>query len=222
MRATNEMIVPAAIGNEIGDGCDLQPVQLREFYQIWQPRHGAVFIHDLADHARRIEACEAGDIDSRFGVPGTDQNTAVAGHERENVARHDNVGLAFGRIDGNPDSTGAVGRGNSRRNSVLGFDGHREGCLIARAVLRRHHRQIQLISALLRQRQADQTASVLGHEIDRLRRAHLRRDDEVALVLTVLSVDQNEHAAVARVFDDVRNGRNVIVKDVHAFTSRPT
>ena len=62
---------------------------------------------------------------------------------------------------------------------------------------------LQRVGALLRQRKADQSASVLGHEVDGLRRAHLRRDDEVALVLAIIGVHQNEHAPVARVLDHV-------------------
>ena len=55
----------------------------------------------------------------------------------------------------------------------------------------------------LGQRQADQAAAVLGHEVDRVGRRHLRGDDEVALILAVLVVDQDEHAAVARLVDDL-------------------
>ena len=54
-----------------------------------------------------------------------------------------------------------------------------------------------------------------GHEVDRIGRRHLRRDDEVALVLAVLVVDQDEHPAVARFVDDLldpdEHGRLVIL-----------
>ena len=60
---------------------------------------------------------------------------------------------------------------------------------------------MQLLGALGRQREADQAAAVLGHEVDGVGRRHLRRDDEVALVLALLGIDQNEHAAVARILD---------------------
>ena len=50
-------------------------------------------------------------------------------------------------------------------------------------------------------------AAVLGHEIDGIRRRHLRRDDEVALVLALLGVDEDEHAPVARVLDNLLDGR---------------
>ena len=65
----------------------------------------------------------------------------------------------------------------------------------------------QLVGALARQRQADQAAAVLGHEVDGVGRRHLRGNDEVALVLAVLGVDQDDHAAVAQVLDDLVDRR---------------
>ena len=71
----------------------------------------------------------------------------------------------------------AVGRGFPVRNP-LGLD---------RAVRRfhcgsglwGHGLEAELVGAFLGQRQADETAAVAGHEVDRVGRRHLRRDDEV-------------------------------------------
>ena len=41
-----------------------------------------------------------------------------------------------------------------------------------------------------------------GHEVDRLGRGHLRGNDQIALILAVVVVDQDEHPAVARLVDD--------------------
>ena len=60
----------------------------------------------------------------------------------------------------------------------------------------------ELVDPFLAQREADQAAAVTGHEVDRVGRRHLRRDDEVALILPVVVVDQDEHAPVARLVDD--------------------
>ena len=49
---------------------------------------------------------------------------------------------------------------------------------------------------------------MLGHEVDRVGRRHLGGDDEIALILAVLVVDQDEHAAVARLVDDLLGGRH--------------
>jgi len=51
------------------------------------------------------------------------------------------------------------------------------------------------------------------HEIDRIGRRHLRRNDQVAFILAVFIVDQNIHSAVARFFDDLfdRDQRGCII-----------
>ena len=48
------------------------------------------------------------------------------------------------------------------------------------------------------------------HEIDRIRRGHLRGDHQIALVFTVLMIDQHKHAAIAGIVDDVLNTGNRI------------
>src|SRR3546814_10656736 len=57
--------------------------------------------------------------------------------------------------------------------------------------------------AVLREREADQPAPVRRHEVDRVGGHHLRGDDEIALVLAILVVDEDEHAAVLRLVDDL-------------------
>ena len=74
--------------------------------------------------------------------------------------------------------------------------------------LRTHHVfEPKLVGARLRQRQADEAAAMLGHEVDGVGRRHLRRNDEVALVLAILGVDEHDHAAVAHLFDDLLDRR---------------
>ena len=90
----------------------------------------------------------------------------------------------------------------------LDRDGERG--LVARAVRLAHQRQAELLDPLAGQRQADQAARVAGHEVDRVGRRELRRDDQVALVLAVLVIDQDEHAAVARLLDQLGGAREVV------------
>ena len=73
----------------------------------------------------------------------------------------------------------------------------------ARAVLvvRHHHREPELLEALLREREADQAAAVAGHEVDGLGRHLLGGDAEIALVLAILVVDEDHDAAGADVLD---------------------
>ena len=73
------MIVPAAaISDQVTDRSNFQHVRSSEADKVVAPRHRAVVIHDLADHARRIEPGEARHIDGRLGMAGTNQHTSVA------------------------------------------------------------------------------------------------------------------------------------------------
>ena len=48
---------------------------------------------------------------------------------------------------------------------------------------------------------------MLGHEVDGVRRRHLRRDHKVALVLALFGIDQHNHAAVLHLLDDLFDSR---------------
>src|SRR3546814_14634093 len=48
---------------------------------------------------------------------------------------------------------------------------------------------------------------MLGHEVDRVGSRHLGGDDEIAFVLAILVVHQNEHAAVLGLVDDFLDAR---------------
>ena len=81
----------AVFQNTTADRAHLEPVAACEGDKIVHPRHGAIVLHDLADHARGIEPGQPRDIDRCFGVTGADQHPAVARDQREDVAGGDDV-----------------------------------------------------------------------------------------------------------------------------------
>jgi hypothetical protein len=174
--------------------------------EVRHPRHGAVVVHDLADHARGVEAGEAGEVDRGLGMAGADQRAAVPRHEGEDVAGRDDVLAAHLRVDGDGDCMGPVGGGDAGGHAVLRLDGDGEGGGVAGAVGLGHQRQAELLDPPAVHRQADQAAGEAGHEVDRVRRGELGGDDEVALVLAVLVIDQDEHAAAAGLLDQLLGG----------------
>ena len=90
-----------------------------------------------------------------------------------------------------------------------------------RLVLGRHQVEAELVAALRRQRQADQAAAVLGHEVDRLGRRELGGERQVALVLAVLGVDDDDHLAGADVGDRVLDrGEAGVVRSCRLHSSR--
>ena len=183
---------------------------LREGDEFRQPRHGAVVVHDLADHRGGIQPGLAGDIDRCLGMAGAHQSAAVARHQREDVSRRGDVVARGFRVDRHRDGVRAVVRRDAGGDPFARLDRDRERGLVPRAVLRAHQRQSELFAALPGQRQADQAARVAGHEVDRVRRGELRGDDQVALVLAVLVIDQHEHPAVAGFLDQLGGGSEVL------------
>ncbi len=85
-------LVAQAIANEIGDGADLQRVFACEHFDLWPPRHGAIVVHELAQHSRRLECGEAAQVDRRFGVSGANQHAATPRPQRKDVSRPREVG----------------------------------------------------------------------------------------------------------------------------------
>ncbi len=73
--------------------------------------------------------------------------------------------------------------------------------------MHRHEIEPELVAALGLHRQADEPAALAGHEVDDLGRRELRGDREVALVLAVLVVADDDHAPCLDVCDRVLDGR---------------
>jgi hypothetical protein len=69
-----------------------------------------------------------------------------------------------------------------------------------------HQRQSQVVAALGREREAYQTAPVRGHEIDDLRSDFFRGNRQVAFILPVFIVNDNQNAPGADLLDRFGNG----------------
>ncbi len=119
------------------------------------------------------------------------------------MARRDDMLGALGGVDGDGDGARAIAGRDAGRHTVARLDRDGEGGFVAGAVLGAHQVEAELVDPFLAQREADQAAAMGRHEVDRGRRRHLRGDDEIALILAVLVVDEDEHAAVAGLVDDL-------------------
>jgi hypothetical protein len=203
--------------DQVGDGAYLQAVLGREQQQVGQAGHGAVVLHDLADHGGRRAAGHAGQVAAGFGMAGAHQHAAVHRLQREDVARLHQVADRGVFGDGGLHGAGAVGGGDAGGHALGGLDGDGEGRGMFGAVAGRHGRQLQQLAALAGQGQADQAAAEAGHEVDGLGRDVVGRQDQVALVFAVFLVDQDDHAAGAHVGNDVFNRREMAVVMVQGF-----
>ena len=133
------------------------------------------------------------------------------------MPRRDEVGRAFAPVDRDRHRSRSVGCGYAGGDTFARLDRDGEGGFVSAAVVAAHQLEPEIIGALLGQREADQPAAVRRHEVDRVGRCHLRGDHEVALVLAILVVDENKHAPVARLVDDLldrhERGAFIVRKD---------
>ena len=135
-------------------------------------------------------------------MAGPHQHAAVTRDQWEDMARGDDVLRAARRVDRNRNGARAVRRADPGGDALARFDADGKGGLVAAAVAAAHQFEAERLDALALKREADEAATVGRHEVDRIGRCHLCGDDEVALVLAVLIVDQHEHAPVAGFLDD--------------------
>ena len=201
--ALDHRFVGAAIGDQVGDGADLQAMLASKLDQVRQARHGAVFLHDLADHGGRREARQCPQVTAGLGVAGACQHATGTRHDGEDVARLHDVGRLGIRGHGGLDGACPVGRRDAGGHAFGRLDGHREVGAHLGAVDGRHQRQPQSAATLFRQRQTDQAPRMAGHEVDGLGRDEVGRDQQVAFVLAVLVIDQDDHLARTEVRQDL-------------------
>ena len=170
---------------------------LRESRQLGEARHRSVGVGDLADHADRPEPRHDAEVDGRLGLSRADQHAALASAEREDVPRLHEVGRPRRRVREDVNGARAIGRADAGRDALAGVDADRERGPETGLVPRDHLREVELLHPLRRHRHADDAARVLADERDVLRPAALRRHDEVALVLALLVVEDDDHPSAA-------------------------
>ncbi len=180
----------------------LRPCSLQNGMRSGDAGHLAVVAHDFADDAGGIESGHAGEVDGGLGLAGADEDAALAGAQREDVAGAGEVARRGLGIDGGADGVGAVGGGDAGGDAFACLDGLSECGAEAGGVVLRHGEEAQVVGALLSECEADEAAAVAGHEVDGLGGDVLGGEGEVAFVFAVLVVDDNDHAAGA----DIGNG----------------
>ena len=84
--ALDELLVAAAVLDEVGDGDHLQAVPLAVRDEIGDAGHRPVVVHDLADDAGGREAGEAREVDGRLGLADPLEHAARLRAQREHVA----------------------------------------------------------------------------------------------------------------------------------------
>ena len=179
---------------------------LAEFGQLRDARHGSVVVHDFADHAALAQTGQPRQIHGRFGLPGAHQHAAFAGPQGKDMAGTNQIARLAGGIDRHADGVRAVGRRNAGGDAFGRFNGFAKRGAEARVVARRHGRQLQRVANFGAERETDQAARVPRHEVDDLGSDFFGGDGDVAFVLAILIVDDDEHPAGPKVLDRFGDG----------------
>ena len=212
-----EAVIFPAPCDQVGNGADLEVMKLCERDEVRQTGHRAVFVHDFADDARRIEARHAGNVDGSFGVPGPHHSATILGNQREDMARRNDIVIVCGRVDRHGNGACAVMCGNAGRHAFFRFNRNGEGRLHAFTIVARHHVEVKRVGTLLRHGEANQAATIPGHEVDLFRGRKSRRNNQVTLVFAVLSVDENVHLAVAGILNDLVDRGNRVMEVIRHY-----
>src|SRR3954453_20248491 len=213
--ALDQLLRLAAVLDQVFDGDHLDPVPLAIRDEIGNSGHRAVLAHDLADHPGGIQAGQAGEVDRGLGLARALEYAARPGPQREDMAGPDEIFGASARVDRNLDGPRTVGGGDAGGHALARLDGEREGGAERRFVPVRHLAQAELLAALLGQAEADETAPVGGHEVDGLRSRELGRDRQIAFVLPVGGVDDDDELALAGVLESGLDRRERRGFDLH-------
>jgi len=83
-----------------------------------------------------------------------------------------------------------------------------------------HEWETETIRSLRQNRSTNKTAPVRGHEINHLRRDFLSGTDEIAFILTILVINDNDKLTGADVCDDFLDGAKRVFRFRHGIRRR--
>lgn len=178
------------------DGDDAEVVALGEELQVRHTGHLAVVVDDFADNGDGLEAGKRAEVDGGLGLTVAFEHATVARAEGENVSGADEVLGRGAGIGEELDRARAIGGGDAGGDAVSSFDADRERGPEGGFVLGNHRRQSEAIGRGVVHGCADEATSVHSHEVNPLRGAELRGDDDIAFVFPVFVVNDEDRATL--------------------------
>ena len=197
--ADDELFRFAAVRDDVRDGDELETPFLFEFDEGIKACHLSVVVHDFADHARGFESGEPREIDGRFGVTRSLEHAAGACRDGEGVTGMCKIGSLAFRINKIMRRFRAVECGDSGCGSDFGIDAFSESRV--EHVGGRRTCDAEFVCTGFCDGRADETARMRRHENNVFRRDFFRRADEIAFIFAVFVISDDNHFAVADVFD---------------------
>ncbi len=205
--AFDELFAFEAVADQIGDGAHFEAVLLAEDFEFGSSGHFAVFAHDFADDGGGFEAGDSAEIHAALGLTGADECSAVSGAEGVDVSRaKEVVGLGVvgdGNLDGGGTVFGADAGGDTK--AFGGIDGDGEGGSELGGVVFGLAMESEAIALFGGERKADESSAMGDHKVDGFGGDELSSVDEVALVLAVLIINQDNGSPRFQLFDGLWN-----------------
>src|SRR6185503_1176776 len=128
--------------------------------------------------------------------------------QRENVTGPRQILGPRVRIDCDQNRRRAIGCGDAGADAATGVDGNCESGAEIRRVVGHLRRQVELVTTFFCKWETNQTTGMTGHEIDDFGSDLLSRADEIAFILTIFVVNDDDHPAVADLSDGFVDSRN--------------
>ena len=201
LHSLDQFFPGATVFDQRLNGADLQAVLVREIDQFGQPRHRAVIAHDLADHADGPAAAQFHQVHRRFRVAGALQHAAGLGAQGKDMPRLHQVFRHRGRVRHDLNGARPIRGADAGGNPARRVHAHLEIGFERLAVLRHHPLDAQLLQPVGRGGHADQATAVLGHEIDCLGCGVFSGHDQIAFILAVGVIDDDDQLAFTQVLD---------------------
>ena len=202
------------IGDQIGDGDPRQAVALREGGDLRSAHHRAVVIHQLGEHADRRQAGEPAKIDASLGMAGAHEHPAFLGDQRKHMARPHEVARAHIAVGERAHGIGTLLRRDAGRQAMADIDRDGKGGTERRIVARHHRIEMQPPRFIVRQGRADDARGMADDERHLFGRAQRSGDEQIALILPIVVVGDDDDLAACESADD---GVDALVGVVHVF-----
>ena len=182
-----------AVADDVVDRGYLDVKLFGKFFQVRHAGHGAVFLHDLADDGCGLQAGKLGKIHGSFCLAGALKHAAGTGCQREDMAGGHQVLGPCVVGHGSQDGGCPVSSADTGSHTVARLDGDGKVGVVHGVVALRHGSELQLFAQLGRHGQADQSAAVMGHEVDGLRRDELGGHGQIAFIFPILVIHEDDH-----------------------------
>ena len=203
----HETFCSPPVCDEVVDRNDLHIVFRGEVVEVGAACHAPVLAHDLADDAAGKPSGELAEVDDRLGLTGALEDSAGGGAQRKGVTRLGEIARLRVLVAEHADGGGAVECGDPRGDAMSdAVDAHGERGAEPRRVLVHHGAESELVQAPSLCGNAYEPARMRGHEVDRFRGDAIRSDGQVAFVLAVLVVHDDDEATGPDVRDRIVDG----------------